>query len=417
MREASPFTRRTTFAVFVAGFLAFLAVLYFLAQGDTGGRGNEGQAHAAATGLNGYAGLVRLLRGEGHEVTVSREPGGLETSDLLVLTPPANVEAEDFAEILQNREYFGPTLVILPKWTAQPPPADLDAEIADKFEEGWVQLTGALEAGWLARLPPPYTATHRIEILDEGQSRRWSGMGETGEMPTGTIAYVEDRDDIAVLVSDAGDHALAYSVLGAEGTDYREDAYPILFVAEPDLVNNFGLADPDRALAALALVRAAGYGDDQPVTFDLTLNGFGGAMNLLTLAFQPPFLAATLCLLLALAIISWRAFMRFGPAAATTREIAFGKSQLVANGAALIVRAKRLKLLTEPYAVLSERRIAARLGLAGHDPEAIDAALAARMPHEEPFSTRAQRLRDSHSATEIVRAASALKDLEGKLAR
>lgn len=190
-----------------------------------------------------------------------------------------------------------------------------------------------------------------------------------------------------------------------------------IFVVEPDLVNNYGLADPERAKAAVALVREAGFGNENRVTFDQTLNGFGGAENLLTLAFRPPFLAATLCLILAMVIIGWRAFLRFGPAAIRGPEIAFGKKRLVSNGAGLIVRAKRLRLLAAPYAALSARRLAAKLGLHRHEPEDIDAALAARLPEEEPFSTRAERLRNAHTPNEILRAAQALRELEGKLAK
>lgn len=399
------------------GVLAFLAMLYFLSAGDTGPRSQEGEAHAAATGLNGYAGLVRLLQGEGREVTLSREPGGLETDNLLILTPPAHADAKEFGALLEKREWFGPTLIILPKWIAQPPPPDLDDEVTEKFGDGWVQLTGAVEAGWLAQLPEVYRSVHRLEILEDGQSRRWRGLARSGELPTGTLAFVEEYGKIEPLVRDAGGHVLAYTLPPGRTADLRNGVHPIIFVAEPDLLNNFGLADPARASAALALVSEAAYGDDHAITFDLTLNGFGGATNLLTLAFRPPFLAATLCLLIALVIVAWRAFMRFGPAATPRREIAFGKGGLVVNTAALIVRAGRLRLLTRPYVTLVERRIAARLGLARHDPETIDAALSARMPDEESFSHYAQRLRDAHSATEILRAAGALKNLEGKIGR
>lgn len=416
-RGPAPFARRTVLAVVSIGVLAFVAMLYFLSAGDTGPRGQEGEAHAAATGLNGYAGLVRLLQSEGRQVALSREPGGLETENLLILAPPTHADAEEFGALLEKREWFGPTLVILPKWIAQPPPPDLDDEVAEKFGEGWVQLTGAIEAGWLAQMPEAYRAVHRLEILDDGQSRQWRGLARTGELPTGTLAFVEEYGEIEPLVRDSGGHVLAYTLAPGKTADHRNGVHPIVFVAEPDLMNNFGLGDPTRASAALALVSEAAYGDDHAVTFDLTLNGFGGATNLLTLAFRPPFLAATLCLLIALVIVGWRAFLRFGPAVAAKREIAFGKSGLVANTAALIVRARRLRLLTRPYATLVERRIAARLGLVRHDPEAIDAALAARWPDEESFSHYAQRLRDAHSANEILRAASALKKLEGKIDR
>ncbi|NIQ44597.1 MAG: DUF4350 domain-containing protein, partial [Pseudomonas stutzeri] len=59
---------RTVLSLVVLGFLTFLATLYFISVGDTGRGDNDGGAHAAAKGLNGYAGLARLLEAEGYDV-------------------------------------------------------------------------------------------------------------------------------------------------------------------------------------------------------------------------------------------------------------------------------------------------------------------------------------------------------------
>lgn len=416
-RRGSPFSRLTVLLVVVAGFLAFLAMLYFLSAGDTGERDNGAHAHASAKGLNGYAGLVRLLRGEGIDVTVSRSPADLETEELLVLTPPIYADAEEIGQILENRQWYGPTLVIAPKWTASGPPRNAPDEVKEKFKDGWVQLSGAFGQAWSQSLPAPYTWAHDGETLAKDDTVRWSGYGLSGTLPTPNVAYTAKSDGNEAMVTDGEGHVLAFGVVGKEGSEYYDDAHWTVFVAEPDLMNNYGLADGARAEVALAIIREAGYNDEYGVVFDTTLNGFGGAENLLTLAFRPPFLAATLCLILALLIVGWRAFLRFGPAAAQGPEIAFGKQRLVSNGAGLIVRAGRLRLLAEPYVHLAERRLAQRLGLTRHDPAAIDTALAARLPQEEPFTLRAQRLRDADTPLEILRAAQALKELEGKLAR
>jgi hypothetical protein len=122
-----------------------------------------------------------------------------------------------------------------------------------------------------------------------------------------------------------------------------------------------------------------------------------------------------LCLILALVIVGWRAFMRFGAVAASAPEIGFGKERLVRNGARLIVRAKRMRLLAAPYAALAQRRIARALGLKRADDAAIDAALHQRLPDEPPFSTRAETLREAESPEDILRAAKALDELARKL--
>ena len=179
----------------------------------------------------------------------------------------------------------------------------------------------------------------------------------------------------------------------------------------------------DQANARLAerLVHAA-TGGAQIVNFDLTLNGFTRALNLLTLAFTPPFLAATLCLLLAAVATGWRAFLRFGPPRAGVRAIAFGKQALVSNAAGLIRRSRRLHLITTPYATRARERLVQALALprladVAATEAAIDRALAARAPEATPFSAIAARLRAAHSPHDIIKAAQDLHALERTLIR
>lgn len=413
-RTASPFTLRTVLLIVLFGTLTFLALLYAIGAGETGPRGNDGRAHAAANGLNGYAGLARLLELEGYDVTLSRSKGQYNTSGLLVLTPPQYMEAEEFSEILDNRRYSGPTLVILPKWYAGTFPRQLPDEVKDKVKKGWVRLLGASPPTWTADLPEPY-GFESTEHNAKGKPLRWNGMGLSGALPDkNTLAAVPTIAQ-DVLVEDAEGGVLALEVLGEEGSDFYQNAWPVTFIVEPDLVNNYGMAQSANAALALELIRHTSYDDELPIVFDLTLNGFGGTTNLLTLAFQPPFLAATLCLILALFVLGWRAFRRFGAAAAQGPAIAYGKRQLVTNGAGLILRARRFRLLAEPYIALSARRLAHHLGLIRPDPAAIDAALAVRLPDELPFTHRAEAMRRAHTQSDILRAADALKELERKL--
>jgi hypothetical protein len=419
MSRPAAFSRGGALALIGGGFLLFLALIWLIGSGEGLDGGNNGEAHAASKGLNGYAGLVRLAEANGYDVTRSRSPAGLETEGLLVLTPPADTDPSDLGKLLVKREQIGPTLVILPKWTAMRPPQILPQEARDKFKPGWVILGDAYAADWPTILPAPYGFTHILEKPDQGQPSRWSGLGVTGTLPTARLLHATGKPGHETLVSDASGRVLAMRVVGEEGTEYYDSAHWTLFIAEPDLANNYGLADRQRAALAMALVDAATYdGDIDQVTFDLTLNGFGASENLLTLAFRPPFLAATLCLLLALLIVGWRAFKRFGGAAAEGGPgIAFGKERLIANGAGLILRARRFHLLGAPYAALSARRLAERLGLARPDMAAIDEALARRLPNEEPFSRRAARLEAADKPTDILAAAQALDDLTTKLSQ
>jgi hypothetical protein len=415
---AGTFSRGGALALVAGGFALFLALIWLLGSGAQFlGNANNGDAHASAKGLNGYAALVQLAEESGFAVERSRSPARLETEGLLVLTPPVETDPAELAKLLKKREGIGPTLVILPKWLAMRPPPDLPAEARDKFEPGWVTLEATLSALWSESLPAPYGFKREMEELQPDEEPGWEGFDLSGQLPTRSIAYTVGEAAQEPLVTDSAGHWLALRVIGTEGSDFYENAHWTVFVAEPDLVNNYGLADKARAQAAIALLSAAAYdGDVDSITFDLTMNGFGASENLLTLAFRPPFLAATLCLLLALLIIGWRAFQRFGPAAADAGpQIAFGKQRLIANGASLILRARRLHLLGTPYAALAARRLADKLGLPRAEAAAIDAALARRLPGEEPFSRRAARLEAASRPADILGAAQALDDLTAKL--
>ena len=415
------FSRGGALALVVGGFVLFLAMLYLIGSGASfGGEKGAGQAHAASNGLNGYSGLVRLVEARGYSIDRSRNRAGLETDGLLVLTPPLFVDPEELAKVLIERRYRGPTLVIVPKWWANAPPPNLPAEARTKFKRGWVNLSAPEASVWPTELPAPYTFALELDGIRKGAvPARWSGMEHGGKLPTPAALHARPSGAHRTLITDGQGRPLAFEItLGEDGKE-NDDAYPVAFLAEPDIANNYGLADPERAAAAMALIDELAYGGDiSDVTFDMTLNGFGASENLLTLAFRPPFLAATLSLLVALLIVGWRAFQRFGPAASGRGpDIALGKRQLIANGASLIIRARRFALLAKPYAALSARRLAERLGLARPDPDAIDAALARRLPGEEPFTRRAARLEAARKPADILAAAKALDDLATKLAQ
>lgn len=412
-RAASPFTRRGILAIVLVGFGSFLAMLYFIGAGDTGGERGGAVGHAQNNALHGYSALAPLLEANGYTVDTSRRRDGLETTDLLVLTPPPGADPEELGEILENRQFYGPTIVILPKWITMRPSGDIPEEEEESIRRDWVRLIGAAAPPWAEMLPEPFALEIGREADEADAPSRWSGLQLSGELPSPSMLFAKSDPDHRPLVIDPSGRILALEVTGEEGSYYNESAHWITFIVEPDLMNNYGLADPARARIALALFDEAGYGERR-VSFDMSLVGLGGSTNLLTLAFQPPFLAATLCLILALIIVGWRAFLRFGPAATSVSTATFGKAQLVRNGAGLIVRARRLRLLADPYIALIERRLGRSLGLAKPDAASIDQALSVRLPGEEPFSRRAQALLNATRATEVLSAAQRLDELAKK---
>ena len=422
-RAASAFSPRTLLAVLAVGAAAFLLLLYAIGAGWDGGRDRNGGAHAAANGLNGFAGLARLLEDAGHEVSLSRTEARLDEENLLVLTPQHGTDGEQIAGIIATRRYVGPTILILPKWIAMP--AEVNPAVT--APQGWVMLAGAIAPHWLDTIEGMDDAEAEI-----GARRRWDGLGLTGALPDGDevlsleatrilpLVTDEQGDLLAGYLGDQGTYPLLSAAAGMPDRDPEEldtdsELWPLVVVAEPDLMNNYGLADRARAELAHAIVDAALEDYELPVVFDLTAAGLGRSENLLTLAFAPPFLAATLCLILAALVIAWRAFRRFGPPVAEAPAQAMGKRQLARNGGGLVARARRLHLLGPPYAALVAARLAAALGIREAEPQAREAAIARTLAGRglaADYLDRADALRRARKPAELLRAARALKAIE-----
>lgn len=402
MSAAATFSPRAALGLVGVGALAFVVLLYAIGAGLTGG-GNNGGAHALSKGLTGYAGLAALIESTDMAVVRSRDPARLDDPGLLVLTPPHDAEGDELAKIVEARRTVGPTLVIVPKWVeipAQGPEA----------RTGWVALAGTRRARWVGSLGDGLG-------LELGR-RAAQSLTITEEA---AIPLVRDDDGLpqVAYLNDAGSYPALDGWSGWDPPDKPDDdLFPVVIVAEPDLLSNKGLADRATALAALDLVRRVKDDRDGPVTFDVTLNGLGRARNLLTLAFTPPFLAATVVLLGAAFAVAWRGFVRFGPPRLAARPIAHGKTALVENSAGLIRRAGRIRLLGAPYAALVAQRILRSLGLpAGSSFAAIDAAQARRGLAGAAFTAEAAALAAARKPADLVRHAAALQTIEKGLSR
>lgn len=437
MNRRSPFSPAAVLGLVGLGTVLFVALLWMIGAGMVHGSMNDGGAHGASKGLTGYAALAGLLEKQGWQVSLARSEGELAQPGLLILTPPQEADGKAIDRIVQRRKHIGPTLVVTPKWQAIPI-GNAGAAVPGA-KSGWVSLAGAAPPQWKGFLDDV-----GVSIAPAEGPREWFAQGVSGVLPDGKAVLSGHGDAIVPLVALRPEgRVLAGYIAGtgrwptldslalnpadggaapdpdAEG-EAANASYPLVVVFEPDLLDNYGFARRENALEALRLVEAAGADGPRRVTFDVSLNGFARSPNLLTLAFTPPFLAATLCLLLAALLVGWRAFLRFGPALAAAPALAFGKGQLVANAAGLVRRSRRLHLLAPPYAALVRERLVRALGLPHRaDPAArdaaIDRALAHRAPGSEPFSAAAARLSRATSPAETLRAAQALHAIERNL--
>jgi hypothetical protein len=148
--------------------------------------------------------------------------------------------------------------------------------------------------------------------------------------------------------------------------------------------------------------------DAGAVLFDVTVNGLGRSPSPLRLAFDPPFLAATLAIAATLLLAGWQALFRFGAPHRPERAIAFGKAALIDNAAALVRKAGREARLGARYAMLIADRAASALGVSERlRDEALDAYLDT-IGTGESFTTLAQRAANARTREELRAAAAAL---------
>jgi hypothetical protein len=319
-------------------------------------------------------------------------------------------------------------VIVTPKWAAVP--LDKLNVPVPGAKAGWVTIGGTALPEWKGFLDELAIS---IAPLPGG---RWTAGDAQGALPDSRNVLSGRGDNLVPLVegmspqgpilagflADGGAYPELdrIALVGSDPGDPDSGLYPVVVVFEPDLLNNFGFARRENALYALRLFEAAAEDAPRKVTFDLSFNGFARKPNLVTLAFTPPFLAATLCFLLAALIVGWRAFLRFGGARAALPPIAYGKAALVANAGGLIRRSGRLHLLAAPYAALVRERLVRALGLPRHAAPsaaeaAIDRALAVRAPDARPFSAAAAALRAARRPIDLLRGAQDLHALERML--
>lgn len=351
-------------AVAVVGFLAYLLLTAY-ADDLRPARGTG--THALSTSAVGYAGLAELIdRTHGaSKARFARREADLRDETLLVLTPAADTDPAAVKRILDLRGEL-PTLVILPKWAVAPLPR----------KPAWVQMQAKLSP---ASAAAPLSQTAEVTVT---------------ERPSG-IRTVSGPEMEAAFEDGAG-HALAAYL--------NEDSLTVV-VADADLFDNQGLktlAGAKRALAILGQIAAP----DAAIAFDLTLHGFGRNPNLLKLGLEPPFLPLTLCILLAALLAGWHALLRFGPAAAPERAIAFGKRALADNGAALLRLARRRHATGERYAHWVRDSAAAATGApAGLSGDALDAYCDSLRPEGARYSDLAARAADARDTATLLAAA------------
>lgn len=392
--EQAPFRSRTVFIIIAVAVVAFAGFLLLIAFAPQFGSGHDGRGHALSTSGNGYAGLVELTDAVGAHSLIVRREEDLATRDLLIVTPEIDTDQKSLVKLLIARG-DAPTLIVLPKWWTRPLPnrpdwsqrIDLICPCGGLYGlEKYAPKLAVEQTPFKAR-PAPAIGTPRMARAKVGridQQQRLTGSGFT--------PMLLDADGRVVLAK----------------LDHR----PVYVLADPDLINNQGIADPWTARQGWQVIDDLATTNE--IAFDLTLNGFGTSRNAkhpLQSVFEPPFLPVTLIIVAAGFLAGLHGAIRFGAPAATARAIAMGKRTLVDNAAMLFRAARKEHRVGAAYASLT-RDLTAQ---ATHAParlsgEALDQYLdrSGKAEGDPPYATLAWQAETAEDRDQLLSAARAL---------
>ncbi|HVZ99998.1 MAG TPA: DUF4350 domain-containing protein [Caulobacterales bacterium] len=352
------FSVKVVLALIFVGVFSFSAFLTLSTFAPDLRSGEDGRAHALSRSSVGFAAAVQLARARGAEVVISRTPfSEIRREGLFILAPEDDITPQQLAPLSTDR-----VLIILPKWATLPKPG----------HRGWALRVDAFD--------PQHIASLLHALAPGAELSRDAGTSEPHlRFAPGSIVGSGD----AALSPGYMDRLQTISGKGLEPVIVTEDGRavmarlghrPIYILADPDFLNTHGVASLGTARVGMAMLDSLREGGE-PIVFDVTLNGFARERSIMRLAFEPPFVAATLSLLAVALLLAWRSITRSGPQMREKRAIALGKKALAENSAALIRLAHREHKMAKGYAALTGAGVMEMIGLARAEDEENAAAL------------------------------------------
>jgi hypothetical protein len=340
------------------GLASFGLTLWLMAQAGAPDPAVTTGGNAGSRSAIGYKALAETLTRVGVHVATARHSPverAAAVGGVLVLTEPPS--GHGLAELLEaSREADVRVLIVLPKWNAKASPE----------RAGWVTYLS---------LKPADEINQILTAFARGAYLARVGAGDPWQ---GELAPAAPVLSSAQLLSQDADGPLD-SLLGtSEGLllgriKENENVY---ILADPDLINNAGLSQPENARAFAKLLKT--HLRAPLFLFDETLHGFERTPSLFHELSQFPLLPVTLhaCLLFLLGV--WATSARFGSPVTASGGFARGKQRLLENTVGLLENSRYLSHSLSRYLSMTLRRAAHALAITTADaPQARATHLAA----------------------------------------
>ena len=365
---AALMTPKMIISLVLIGIFSFTALVTLSGYAGDLRQQNNGQAHALSRSAIGFGGLTRLLGDMGYDVRMARtEDVKSEDKNVLrIFTLSRPFQADG----LDDLNLISPTLIIMPKWVTMP----------IKGSAGWVRQGWGDDPVWDVdnheRDLKELTGEVSFKIItSDDKSISYTVSSAVGEKPITPNFEIENLQWLK------GDNLLDIYRVKAGPVLVKKQDTKIYILSDPDFMNTMGINSKSRARFAVDMIETVitdAGADPNRIDFDLTFHGFGSKTNIVKVLTQPPFLAATLCLLAAGGLIAWQAFSRFGDPLKIKHDYALGKFSLADNAARFIRIAGREPNMAKDYTRLIRKQVIKDLNPTAHRPQDVDMILGRR---------------------------------------
>ncbi|MDE0191224.1 MAG: DUF4350 domain-containing protein [Gammaproteobacteria bacterium] len=347
-------TRQSAALLILIGGAAFCAVLVLLVLVDPTERTVTKPSSYSRSAV-GHAALASLLRGAGYSVQVnrSRQARGIADDDLLLVLEP-DLDLNTVADLQRLMKGEHRVLVALPKWRQQ------ETGLSPGMPRGWIEGATLLEENTAGKVARGVIVPAKVERPETAII--WTDRLGLGSPEIGTPQMIVTGELRPLVASSQG------GILIGEVPVAGRAAAKTVLLADPDLIANHGLHRGNNARLVLGLIERMLPSTDATIHFDESLHGFAIVPSLPRLLLAPPFLAATLLALGAIAVVVWRAAAGFGsyrPSSDGTPVFGSGHETLLRNAGRLLAAGDHAAYIADRYGVATLEEAARRLHV-GH---------------------------------------------------
>jgi hypothetical protein len=312
--------------------VVWLVVLIVLAVGTllffiTGGGRSTDTVGASAFSRSaiGYAGIADVMHRVGARVVKSRSDSVAKVNPqgvLVVAEPSSGASPQLMSSLLNART----VLLILPKWTG----------VRSPRHAGWIDSVTDLPEDYVRQA----AQLSGIDIVRLATAPTWT-HNELGRVPvfSDNVQLIKSSRLRPVIGSDKG------MLVGEQRSGTRR----LWVLADPDVIENYGLGFAANAEFAVALIDAL-RGEDGNVVFDEMVHGFTDpGSSPLAILFQFPFVLVTVQGAVAVALLLWATMRRFGAPIALPPPLQTGKRSLIETTANLFAHTRHRPIILQRY--------------------------------------------------------------------